>query len=245
MTTVWLALAGTALGAILGSFLATLCLRWPEGRSVLVGRSACDGCGRQLGALELVPLVSGLALGSTTRCCGSAIAPLHRQVELMAAFIGGGSLAVGGLSQGLALAVFGWLLLPLAVLDARHFWLPDRLVLLLGLCGLAGGAVLTSEPLLDRFVAALAAGLGLAGVALGYRLLRGRQGLGAGDPKLIAAIALWLGPFLTASTFLAACLIGLVEALVRRRGPADPVPLGLFFAIGAWAIAASAVGART
>lgn len=226
------------MGAILGSFVATLCLRWPEGRSVLVGRSACDGCGRQLRALELVPLVSGLAIGTETRCCRTTIAPLHRQIEFLAALIGGVSLVMGEPTQGLALAVFGWLLLPLGVLDLRHFWLPDRLIVLLAACGLAGGTVLTGEPLLHRVAAALVAGGGLAGVAFCYRLVRGRDGLGAGDPKLIAAIALWLGPLLTSSAFLAACLIGLTDALVRRRGAAESIPLGLFFAIGAWTMAA-------
>jgi leader peptidase (prepilin peptidase)/N-methyltransferase len=65
------ALAGFALGAIVGSFLATVLVRWPEGRNPLTGRSQCDGCGRTLGGAELVPLLSFLAFRGRCRRCGA------------------------------------------------------------------------------------------------------------------------------------------------------------------------------
>src|SRR3546814_6883087 len=81
-------LAGAVAGAIIGSFLATLILRWPQGRSVVHGRSACDGCGLTLGGLELVPLFSALAQRGRCRACGAAIDPLHWRMEAGCALIG-------------------------------------------------------------------------------------------------------------------------------------------------------------
>lgn len=232
-----LALLGFGLGAIVGSFLATLCLRWPEDRSVVHGRSACDGCGRPLRARDLVPLVSGPLGRGKARCCGQAIDALHSRAEWAAALVGGLSFALGGLEEGAALALFGWLLLPLALLDARHFWLPDRLVLLLGLAGVALGGVLGGEALIARLLTGLVAGLTLLLIALAYKKLRGREGLGSGDPKLFAAIGLWLGPQLSVAGLLAAALIGLAEALVRRRKMDEAQPLGTLLALGAWLVA--------
>jgi leader peptidase (prepilin peptidase)/N-methyltransferase len=236
-----LALAGFVLGAIVGSFLATLCLRWPEGRSVVHGRSACDGCGRPLEARNLVPLVSSALSGGRAGCCGHRIDPVHGQIEWAAALVGGVSLLLGDLRTGGALALFGWLLLPLAVLDARHFWVPDRLILLLATAGLALGGWLSGKELTARIATALAAGAALALVAFAYKRLRGREGLGSGDPKLFAAIGLWLGPELTVATLLAAALIGLAEAIVRRRAMDEAQPLGTWLALGGWLVAAAAL----
>ncbi|MGN6621926.1 MAG: prepilin peptidase, partial [Sphingomonas sp.] len=125
------------VGAIAGSFIAALAIRWPQGRSIVQGRSACDSCGRTLGPAELVPLLSALWLRGRCRSCGARIDPRHWQIELSAALIGiVAGVAVPG-SIALAGAVFGWLLLTLAVLDVTAFWLPDRLTLTLALAGVA------------------------------------------------------------------------------------------------------------
>src|SRR3982750_378 len=113
---VWPAGLGV-LGAIVGSFLATLVIRWPQERSVIGGRSACDGCGRALRVWELVPLVSVLASHGHCRSCKTAIDPRHWQIELGCAALGIISgIAVPG-PIGVAGAAFGWLLLALAALD--------------------------------------------------------------------------------------------------------------------------------
>lgn len=235
-----LALGGLGLGAIVGSFLATLCLRWPEGRSVVTGRSSCDGCGRPLAARDLVPLLSGPFANGSARCCGATIDPLHGRVEWAAALLGAIAFLVGGLEQGAALALLGWLLLPLAVLDARHFWLPDRLLLLLGGAGLALGQFVSGEALPARLLTGLVAGGGLALVGLGYRALRKREGLGSGDPKMLGTLGLWLGPELTVATLLLAALLGLAEAMVRRRRMDSPMPFGTLLALAAWPLALAA-----
>jgi leader peptidase (prepilin peptidase) / N-methyltransferase len=225
------------LGLILGSFIATLVLRWPEGRSV-GGRSACDGCGRTLGARDLVPLLSAVASRGRCRTCGGRIDPVHWQVELAAALVG---LAAGLVAPGpeaLAGAAFGWLLLALAALDLRALWLPDRLTAVL-----AAGGVVTSPwfaPALEERLVGGAAGFALLWlVSAGYRRVRGREGMGGGDPKLFGAIGLWLGWRMLPPVLLAASLLGLGVALVaavrgRPLAGDHPLPLGTLLAAAAY-----------
>ena len=74
----WLAtLLGGLLGLVIGSFLATVLIRWPKGEAALAGRSRCDACGAVLGPLDLVPLLSWLFRRGRCRRCGAAIAPRH------------------------------------------------------------------------------------------------------------------------------------------------------------------------
>ena len=225
-------------GAIIGSFLATITVRWPEGRSVLRGRSTCDGCGRRLRAWQLVPLVSWIASRGRCTACGARIDPRHPLIE-------GGCLVIGVISGvaapgmvAVAGAVFGWLLLTLAVLDARDFWLPDPLVAALALTG-AAGAAFAPPALLDRIAGGLGGFLALWLIAAAYRRVRGRDGLGGGDPKLLGAIGLWLGWRLLPATLVIAGLAGIGWIVVRRlRGGAvaadDMLPLGTLLAIAAY-----------
>lgn len=231
------ALAGFVLGAIFGSFIATLCLRWPEGRSVLAGRSTCDGCGTPVPASRLVPLLSAALSRGRASCCGTRIDPFHTRVELIAALIGAIAFGLSPSPQGLALAAFGLLLLPLFLLDLRHFWLPDPLTIALGLGGLVLGRWLDDVPLLERLLSALAAGLGLWFLGWSYARLRHREGLGGGDPKLFAALALWLGMEGIVRTLLGAALIGLAVALLRRQARDEVLPFGTYLCLAAWLIA--------
>ncbi len=231
---------GALLGLVVGSFLATLVLRWPAARG-LGGRSACDGCGVALRVRDLVPLLSFAAARGRCRTCGSAIDPVHPALELAAAGVGAAALALVPGPAGLAGALLGWILLALAVLDARHLWLPDRLTWpLLGL-GLLGGAAGLPPPLSDR---AIGAALGFAAlwlVAAGYRRLRGRDGLGGGDPKLLAAIGAWLGWQPLSWVVLLAALGGLAWVAVQRlRGSTiaggDALPFGTLLAGAGFAL---------
>ncbi|MET0239397.1 MAG: A24 family peptidase [Sphingobium sp.] len=187
-------LIGAVLGLIIGSFLGALVLRWPEGRSVLRGRSQCDACGVTLGVRDLVPVLSAVALRLRCRACGVRIDPAHLLMEIGGAAIGATAFALSaGPVAAAGACLLGWILLALAVLDARHFWLPDALTLPLAFFGLTIGPFATQAALPDRWIGA-AAGYGvLLAVALGYRALRGREGLGLGDAKLLGAIGAWTG----------------------------------------------------
>ena len=229
MTPIWVVL-GSMSGAIIGSFIATLILRWPAGRSVVSGRSHCDGCGRQLRAGELVPIVSFVASGGRCRSCNAAIPRFHPIVELCAAALGGLALWLAPDLRGIALALLWWQLLTIALLDARHLWLPDRLNMVLAASGLALGGFLLGPPLLDRMIGGLAGFAVLALVAAGYRRFRGRDGLGGGDPKLLGAIGCWLGWTALAPVVLIAALIGLGVAIAGRKDRFDALPFGTFLA---------------
>ena len=227
------------IGLVLGSFIATLVLRWPAGRSVL-GRSLCDGCGRALGALDLVPLLSALAWRGRCRTCKATIDPFHWRVELGSALIGVAALALVPGTAGWLWALFGWLLLPLALLDARHLWLPDRLNLLLGIAGLLVAGPMLGTSLIDRWIGALAGGLVLTLIAWVYRRARGAEGMGGGDPKLVAAIGAWLGWQALPLMLLLASLGGIIWALVAERKGDQPlgerrVPFGVFACTAAFA----------
>jgi leader peptidase (prepilin peptidase)/N-methyltransferase len=225
---------GGLLGLVVGSFMATLVVRWPAGRS-MGGRSACDACGARLGLLELVPLVSYVQQRGRCRHCSALIDPVHPLAEASCALVGSLALALVPGWAALSGAVFGWTLVALALLDLRHFWLPDALTLPL----LALGLALGPAPAAERVLAAVLAGGGLLAVALLYRALRGREGLGLGDAKLAAAAGSWLSPGLLPPLLLLASLAGLGLAMagrerLARRGWLTRVPFGACLALAAW-----------
>ncbi len=234
----WPILLGV-LGTVFGSFIATLAIRWPQGRSIAVGRSACDGCGRTLQGSELVPLVSYIALRGRCRSCGICIAPGHPVTELLGATIGmvAGLVAPG--VDGVAGAICGWLLLASGTIDLAAFWLPDRLTAALAIAALVGGAAGIAPDVTDRMIGGAGGFAALSLVATLYRRIRGRTGLGGGDPKLFGAIGLWLGWRALPSVLLIASIAGLaivaVMALAGRRPAAgDRLPLGTLLAAAAF-----------
>ena len=227
------------LGAIVGSFVAALVVRWTEDRSVMRGRSACDTCGRVLSPWELVPLLSALALRGRCRGCRAAIDPVHWRIEAAALAIGAAAGWVAASPVALAGAAFGWLLLTLAALDWRAFWLPDRLTGLLAAGGVATGIAGWSPPVDERLIGGIAGFALLWGIAAGYRRWRGREGLGGGDPKLFGAIGLWLGWRMLPAVMLTAGLIGLGVVLFRQATgrpmtATDMLPLGALLALAAY-----------
>lgn len=232
-------IAGAILGLIIGSFLATIVIRWPLGQSVISGRSRCDNCHRQLRAADLIPVVSYVMRAGKCAQCGAKIVSDHLVIELGAGLIGGLALYAAPDVAGVAGAIFGWFLLTLAALDAKCHWLPDRLTLSLAVIGLAASYFVEEPDLLNRLIGGAGGFLALFLIGWGYRQLRGREGLGGGDPKLLGAIGCWLGWSALPLVLLGAALVGLLAALVLRlRGEgvtADTaLPMGSFMAIAAF-----------
>jgi leader peptidase (prepilin peptidase)/N-methyltransferase len=233
--------AGFILGAIVGSFLATAAIRWPAGRQITRGRSACDHCRRTLAPVDLIPIAGFLIRRGRCATCGGAIDRRHFMIEVAAALIGAVSFAVAPGPAGIAGALFGWLLLLLGVLDVEHFWLPDRLTWLLALLGIAFGAAGLPPYPNDRLIGLVVGFAGLWLVGALYKALRDRDGLGGGDPKLLGAIGAWLGWAALPYVLVLAGLVGLGAVFAGRlRG--DPVtattrlPLGALMAVAAWPI---------
>jgi len=140
---------------------------------------------------------------------------------------------------GVAGAVFGWLLLALASLDLVAFWLPDRLTLLLAGTGVLSGAVGIDPPIVARAIGGIAGFGTLWLVAFGYRHLRGRDGMGGGDPKLFGAIGLWLGWQMLPAVLLIASMIGLGVVLAahlkgRSMAADTALPFGALLALAAY-----------
>jgi leader peptidase (prepilin peptidase)/N-methyltransferase len=232
---------GFVLGAVIGSFLAAILVRWPQGRSVTRGRSQCDACGRPIRARDLVPVLSYLLVRGRCRHCGGTIDRRLLAIEAGAALIGLTAIAAHPLPVAVFTALFGWWLFLLAALDVEHHWLPDRLTLSLLPAGLAVGLTGVGPALETRLIGAAAGFASLALIGWAYERLRGREGLGGGDPKMFAAIGAWLGWALLPHVLLGAGLIGLgVVATMRLRGQAmtgtDRLPLGTLMALAAWPI---------
>lgn len=130
-------------------------------------------------------------------------------------------------------------LLLIAVIDAEHFWLPNILTLPLGAAGLAVSVFIGPGSFIDHLLGAVIGFAALAGLAALYKRLRGRDGLGGGDARLLAAIGAWVGWAGLPSVVVWASLAGLSWVLARviaRRAPSldTALPYGTYLAIGAW-----------
>jgi leader peptidase (prepilin peptidase)/N-methyltransferase len=236
-----------AAAPFVGSFLGVLIRRLPEGRPVAIARSACESCGRTLQPAEMIPLVSYLVLRGKCRTCHARITPFHFLIELAAIGVAIWSLLNSDAPFVWIDCVLGWLLLPLIWIDLEHFRLPDVLTLPLLLCGLAVTWYVSPDLLTDHALAATLGYLAFRAIALGYRLLRGREGLGQGDAKLLGAAGAWVGLQALPTVVLLAALLGLTMALAMRlRGAridaTTVLPLGPSLAIAFWLVQLYGVG---
>lgn len=226
------------LGLIIGSFLAAVSVRLPQGVDVVSKPSQCMGCERPLRPWELVPVFSWLALRARCARCGVRISLRYPAVEAAAGLVGvWAGLAFGDWTLAAITAVLGWQLLLIAVIDAEHMLLPDVLTWPLIGTGLAASVLLG-----QGWHGVLSAGIGLAAlwlVAWGYRAARGRQGLGGGDPFLFAGAGAWVGWQGLPSVLLWACALGfslVIARLAVRRSVSstDRMPFGPGLALGVW-----------
>lgn len=227
-----------AAGPFVGSFITASSRTWPDWARIACGRSACSQCGRKLPPWELIPIVSYLVQRGRCSACGTRIPTLHPVGEVCAFAIA--IIAVLAFDGGwtLAAAIFGWVLLFGALVDLRTFLLPDVVTLGLIPAGLAL-AYLADGPsgLFQAAIAAAAGFTSLALIAWAYRQLRGRDGLGLGDAKLLAAGGAWTGPFalpwIVAIGAGATLFIVVIAHILGRKTAAETeIPLGPGLAAG-------------
>lgn len=224
-----------------GSFLGVVIERLPAGKTVLRGRSACPHCGTALSWRDLLPLAGWLANRGRCRSCGARLGLFYPAVELAALAVAlWAVLVVPGWPLWVSCAL-GWTLIALAVIDWRHLFLPDSLTLPLIPAGLAVTWALSPGRLIDHLIGAAAGFFLLLALAALYRRLRGREGLGPGDAKLLAAAGAWLGWQGLASVILLAAAGGLAGALLQARGeggldPGRAVAFGPYLAGALWLV---------
>jgi leader peptidase (prepilin peptidase)/N-methyltransferase len=220
-------------GLVFGSFITVVAHRVPRGESVVRGRSKCPHCGGRIAAYDNVPLLSWLVLRGHSRCCREAISPRYPLTELaLGLLFTATALAFADDPPQLALGlVFVSTLLAVTVTDLEQRIIPNKILLVAAILGVAIAAVGDLGSLAERAIAALAAGGLLFAAAVAYP-----RGMGMGDVKLTAVMGLFLGRDVAPAVFVAlvaGSLVGLV--LVARHGAEarkQAIPFGPFLALG-------------
>ncbi|HUB29388.1 MAG TPA: prepilin peptidase [Terracidiphilus sp.] len=269
------------VGLAFGSFLNVCLTRWPAGESVVSPPSHCRNCARRLAAWENLPLLSWIALRGRCRTCGSWIGWRYPLVEAAVAALWATvawrffttvlpsldpfaqffrATLANNLGEAIGAAVFFWLLVALAVLDAEHLWLPNRITypgIVLGFVARnlyrilddrysefpsADRAALAMQMITDSLLGIFAAAGIILLVRWVYRVVRKREGMGLGDAKLMAMLSAWLGFSGALLALVVGVLLGAGVGIVlamqaRERGAetagAMKLPLGTFLCAGA------------
>lgn len=229
------------LSPFIGSFLGVVATRATAPRSILWGRSICDACGHTLGPADMVPLASWVAAFGKCRYCKHRVSLFYPTMELGAVAVAAWSAI---LTSGWLLWVscaFGWALLALAAIDWREYLLPDFLTLPLIPAGLIVAGTMESDALTPHAIGAAAGYAFVVAVRWIYEKVRGREGIGLGDAKLLAASGAWVSWIGLPSVVLTATVLALAYALLRsaRAGTlsvSDRVPFGTFLCLGTWLI---------
>ncbi|MDW8479052.1 MAG: A24 family peptidase [Xanthomonadales bacterium] len=251
----------TVLGLLVGSFLNVVIVRlparlewaWrrqareflgqpaeePPPPGLLFERSRCPACGAVIAWYDNVPLLSWLALRGRCRSCRAPIPLRYPLVEGLTALV---TLAVvmrfGPSAEATAMLLLSWLLIAMAVIDLRTTWLPDELTLpalWLGLLSAAAGLFVGPR---EAILGAAVGYLSLWSVYWAFRLLTGKEGMGYGDFKLLAALGAFAGwqgilPIVLISSLLGA-VVGSVYLALCRKDRATPIPFGPFLALAGW-----------
>jgi len=247
------------LGLAIGSFLNVCILRIPADKSIVLPASSCPKCGKGIAAYDNIPVLSWLLLGGKCRNCKTKISVMYPAVELLTGLLFLACYFAFGLTlDTLKWSVFSALLVVLTITDIRERILPDQV----NFFGLGTGLLFslftrsadgTASYLANRWfefpppqmaisfadgVLGAIAGSGLLWlVAEGYFRLRGREGMGLGDVKMMAAVGAFLGLKRTLMTILAGSLLGSVIGIcliaITKKGRDYELPFGTFLGAGA------------
>lgn len=234
------------LGLIVGSFLNVCIYRLPRRESLVWPASRCTSCERPLAWYENVPIVSWLVLGGRCRTCRAPISAAYPIVEAITSVVFVGAALVYGLSWLLVVRlVFASALVVLFVIDLRHRILPNAITL----PGMAAGFMASwflAPGWLSSLIGIAAGGGILLAIAEGYYRVRGQEGLGMGDVKMLAMIGAFLGWPLMVLTLVLASFAGSivgVSLIASGRGSLQAaLPFGTFLALGALVAAVAGDG---
>jgi leader peptidase (prepilin peptidase)/N-methyltransferase len=224
-------------GLLVGSFLNVCIYRLPRRESVSWPGSHCTSCGRTLAWFENVPVVSWLILRGRCRTCRARIAVIYPLVELITGALFAGAFAIYGATPLLAVRLlFACAMVVLFVIDLRHRILPNVITVPGIIAGLAFSAFLPPG-WAAAVIGVVVGGGGLFAIAEAYYRLRGVEGLGMGDVKMLAMIGAFLGWQLTLVTLMLASFAGSIAGVALmtfgRRGLQTALPFGTFLAVGA------------
>lgn len=205
--------------------------------NLMVPRSRCPSCGHGITALENIPLLSYLLLGGRCSACRTRIPARYPLVEALGGLVAG----YAGWRFGLSMAaigamVFSWAMIALAFIDLDTFFLPDGITLPLLWAGLLLNLATGAFADIGSAVAGAAAGyLVLWLVFWAYKLASGKEGMGYGDFKLLAAIGAWLGwkilPLVILLSSLVGAAVGVALIVFARRERTAPIPFGPYLAM--------------
>ena len=258
MDPVWATAVAAIAGLCVGSFLNVVIHRLPKmlergweaqcaelrgetpapvpAYNLVVPRSACPACGMQITALQNIPVVSWLALGGKCAGCKAPISSRYPLVEIL-----GGVLAAcaiwhfGATPQGVAACGLLWSLLALTMIDFDTQLLPDGITLPLLWAGLIVNLWHMFAPLQDAVIGAAAGYLSLWAVYWAFKLIRGKEGMGYGDFKLLGALGAWLGwqvlPVIVLLSSVVGAAIGMSLIVFKGRDHSIPMAFGPFSAI--------------
>jgi leader peptidase (prepilin peptidase)/N-methyltransferase len=207
----------------------------PERFNLMVPRSRCPNCGHGITALENIPVVSWLILRGKCSACAAPISARYPAVEIAA----GAAAAYAAWRYGFSLAALGamafcWAMIALAFIDLDTQLLPDDLTLPLLWGGLAVNLGGTFAPLHSAVIGAIAGYLSLWLVYWIFKLATGKEGMGFGDFKLLAAIGAWLGwqalPLVILLSSVVGAAAGMSLIVFTRHGRDHPIPFGPYLA---------------
>ena len=203
--------------------------------NLMVPRSACPQCGHTIGAIENIPVISYLALRGKCRQCKTPISPRYPIIEALTAIVSAGLVwHFGAGVTGLATLIFAWLLIAMSCIDADTQLLPDDLTYPLLWAGLLLNLQATFVPLHEAVIGAAAGYLCLWLIYWVFKLLTGKEGMGYGDFKLLAALGAWLGwkmlPSIILMSSLVGAIVGISLIVFSKRARDKPIPFGPYLA---------------
>ena len=224
-------------GLMIGSFLNVCIYRLPRRESIVWPASHCTSCNRPLAWFENVPVIGWLALRGRCRTCGSRISAIYPLVELTTGAVFAGGALIYGLSPLLFVRLaFASALIVLFVIDLQHRILPN-VITLPGIAAGFAASLFLPPGWLSSLIGIVAGGGILFAIAEAYYRLRGIEGLGMGDVKMLAMIGAVLGWPLMLLTLVfasfAGSVIGVGLIASGRGGMQAALPFGTFLALGA------------